>query len=144
MMSPRIFAGLLLLAWFPIISVRQAVTTAGAAKPGKLAASAGAAYEEIQVTARKYHFTPDPIRVQQGEPVLLVVTALDHEHGFAIKALGINVLLPKRRPVQIPLPTNRPGVYAIHCSHFCGLFHFWMKGKLIITPATQRAASTQP
>ncbi len=103
-----------------------------------------ASLREIQVTARKYHYTPNPIRVRQGEHAVLVVTSLDRAHGFSIPSLGVNVMLPRGRPVQIPIPTDHPGIYRIRCSHFCGLFHFWMTGKLIIAPAAPAQATAHP
>lgn len=98
------------------------------------AAQASQPVRVIRVTARKYKFLPDPIEVRQGEKIVLEVTAIDHDHGFKIAKLHINKLLKKGRTVRIVLPTNRPGEYTIHCSHFCGIGHFWMKGKLIIYP----------
>src|SRR5487761_585181 len=134
-MLPRQLACLLVLAVFPaspqLVSRSQAVDISFIEARNAAAAS----MRVIQVTARKYHFSPDPLRVRQGEHVLLVATALDHDHGFNISALGINDFLRKGRSLQIPLPTSRPGVYTIRCSHFCGIGHFWMKGKLINTPA---------
>lgn len=88
----------------------------------------------IDVTARKYRFEPSPIRVRQGEPVQLRITAVDHDHGFQIKPLNINVLLKKGQPTLVKIPTDRPGTYTIHCSHFCGLGHHGMKATLVVEP----------
>lgn len=38
----------------------------------------------IEVSAKKYEFTPSPIRVKQGARVQLKITATDHVHGFRI------------------------------------------------------------
>jgi cytochrome c oxidase subunit 2 len=90
----------------------------------------------IPVTARRYRFDPNPIQVRQGQTVELDVTAADHDHGFQIKPMHINELLKKGQTVRIMIPTDRPGVYKIACSHFCGLGHHGMKAKLIVEPAS--------
>jgi plastocyanin len=40
----------------------------------------------IEVTTKKYEFSPSPIRVKQGTRVQLTITATDRAHGFKIKA----------------------------------------------------------
>lgn len=87
---------------------------------------------EIQMTAKKYEFTPSTIRVKTGEPVKLVITALDHDHGIKIDALHINQKLPKGEPVTIEFTPSEPGTFPFECSHFCGLGHKKMKGELIV------------
>src|SRR5215831_21136159 len=42
----------------------------------------------IEVTAKKYEFSPSPIRVKQGTRVQLKITATDHVHGFRIASLA--------------------------------------------------------
>ena len=39
---------------------------------------------EIQVTLRKYEFSPGSLRVRKGEQVRLIMTAVDHDHGFKL------------------------------------------------------------
>jgi cytochrome c oxidase subunit 2 len=87
---------------------------------------------EIQMTAKKYEFTPSTIRVKTGEPVKLTITATDHEHGFKIDALHINEKLPKGKPVTIEFTPMQAGTFPFECSHFCGLGHGKMKGQLIV------------
>jgi heme/copper-type cytochrome/quinol oxidase subunit 2 len=38
----------------------------------------------IEVTAKKYEYTPSPIRVKRGARVQLEITSLDKTHGFKI------------------------------------------------------------
>ena len=87
---------------------------------------------EIQMTAKKYEFTPATIHARVGEHVRLVITALDHTHGFKIAALHIDKKLEKGDPVTIEFTAEQPGTYPFECSHFCGLGHGKMKGELII------------
>lgn len=49
-----------------------------------LALQADQNVETIEVTAKKYDFTPSPIHVKQGSTVRLKITATDRTHGFQI------------------------------------------------------------
>src|ERR1700732_3292051 len=51
--------------------------------------------KEIRITSKKYEYDPGVITVRQGEHVRLIITALDHDHGFKIDAYHIDELLKK-------------------------------------------------
>ena len=53
---------------------------------------------EIKMTAKKYEFNPNIIRVKKGDHVRLVIMALDRAHGFKIEALKIDQRLRKGEP----------------------------------------------
>jgi cytochrome c oxidase subunit 2 len=92
----------------------------------------GDASTEIKITAKKYDFTPDTITVKRGDPVRLVITALDHDHGFKIEAFHINQKLAKGEPVSVEFTADQAGTFPFECSQFCGLGHKKMKGKLVV------------
>lgn len=87
---------------------------------------------EIQMTAKKYEFKPDTITVKQGDHVKLVITAMDHDHGFKIDAFHVNEKLPKGQPVTVEFTADQAGTFPFQCSQFCGLGHGKMKGKLVV------------
>jgi cytochrome c oxidase subunit 2 len=91
--------------------------------------------KEITMTAKKYEYDPAVITVKQGERVRLIITALDHDHGFKIDALQIDELLKKGEPTSIEFTADMTGTFPFQCSHFCGLGHKGMKGELIVEPA---------
>lgn len=86
----------------------------------------------FQITARSYEFSPDIIRVNQGDKVVLNVTATDKDHGFGIKALNIDRRLPKGKTVAIEFLAEKKGEFTVRCTRFCGFGHFGMKAKLVI------------
>ncbi len=92
---------------------------------------------EIRVTAKKYEYDPAVITVKQDEHVKLIITALDHDHGFKIDALHIDQLLKKGEPTTIELTADTIGTFPLQCSHFCGLGHKGMKGELVVEAASQ-------
>jgi cytochrome c oxidase subunit 2 len=87
---------------------------------------------EIKVTARKYRFDPNVITVKKGEQIKLVITALDHDHGFKLEAFNINQELKKGDPTVIEFTADKAGTFPFQCSHFCGLWHPKMKGRLVV------------
>lgn len=90
------------------------------------------AVNEIKVTAKKYEFEPAVIKVKQGDHVRLVITALDHDHGFKLDALNIDLLLRKGEATTVEFTADKAGAYPFECSHFCGLGHKRMKGQLAV------------
>jgi len=87
---------------------------------------------EIQMTAKKYEFSPSTIRVKAGQHVKLVITAVDHVHGFKVEALHIDQTLEKGEATTVEFTATQPGTFPFECSHFCGLGHKKMNGELIV------------
>ena len=87
---------------------------------------------EIKMTAKKYAFSPNTVRVKTGGHVRLVITALDRDHGFKIDAFQINKTLPRGEAVTVDFIADRSGTFPFQCSEVCGLGHKKMKGELII------------
>jgi len=85
---------------------------------------------EIQVTAKKYEFSPNVIKAKRGDHVRLVITALDQSHGFKLPAFHIDQKLEKGEAVTVEFTSDRAGTFVFECSHFCGLGHQKMKGQL--------------
>ena len=95
------------------------------------AQSAGQAHE-IQMTAKKYEFSPNPIRVKKGERVRLIITATDRDHGFKIEAFNVEQKLKKGVPTTVEFTADKAGSFPFKCSVHCGFGHGGMKGTLIV------------
>jgi cytochrome c oxidase subunit 2 len=87
----------------------------------------------IRVTAKKFEFEPKVITVQKGQPVKLIIKAVDTVHGFAIKEFNINVKLKQGETKSIVFTPDRAGEFRIYCSVYCGEGHDDMTGRLIVT-----------
>jgi heme/copper-type cytochrome/quinol oxidase subunit 2 len=101
------------------------------AVPQDAQASAGQA-SEIQITAKKYSFSPDPIRVRKGDHVKLVITSTDKDHGIKIDAFHVDQKLKKDVPTTVEFTADQAGTFPFKCSVFCGIGHGGMKGVVIV------------
>jgi cytochrome c oxidase subunit 2 len=106
--------------------------------------SASKDVKEIRIAAKKYEYDPGVITVKQGEHVRLIITALDHDHGFKIDAYHIDELLKKGEQGMIEFTANESGTFPFQCSHFCGLGHKGMKGELIVERVSQESPEERP
>ena len=86
----------------------------------------------IKIAARKYEFTPNSITVRKGDRVKLLITALDHDHGFKLEDFGVELVVKKGNTAQAEFTADKVGKFAFRCSHFCGLGHSKMRGELIV------------
>jgi cytochrome c oxidase subunit 2 len=87
---------------------------------------------EIQMTAKKYEFSPNPVRVKKGEHVRLIITATDRDHGFKLEAFNIEQKLKKGVPTTVEFTADKAGTFPFKCSVHCGFGHGGMKGTLIV------------
>ncbi len=60
----------------------------------------------IEITAKKFEFTPSEITLKKGEPVILRLTSADRVHGFMSKPLKIDTDIPPTKPsMSLSRPT---------------------------------------
>jgi cytochrome c oxidase subunit II len=115
-----------------------------------LGQSAGAP-KVIEVSAKKYEFSPAEIHVKQGEKVELKVHSVDETHGVKLslapegakdkKDVGLvfdspaeNGKVTRGTDQVLDFVAKEPGTYDFVCAKFCGFGHDKMKGKLIVEP----------
>ena len=139
--ATRVFA-LFLAAGFSVAG--------GLASPAK-APQADQNVKVIEMTAKKYEFSPSPVHVKAGTKVQLKITALDRKHGFKIELYpdgsdkkgepGLVLsskedcfTVDKDAPAVVEFVAKTPGTYSFKCCVHCGLGHGGMKGQLIVEP----------
>jgi cytochrome c oxidase subunit 2 len=86
----------------------------------------------IRMTAKKFDFEPADVHVKAGTLVTLEVTSIDGTHGIAIEDYGIDVRLEEGVTNTVRFYAPAPGVHDFRCSHFCGLGHRRMKGRIVV------------
>jgi cytochrome c oxidase subunit II len=110
--------------------------------------SAGAA-KVIEISAKKYEFTPNEIRVKKGDRVQLKVHSVDVTHGAKLDVYpqgskdkstpGLKFAEPdqngkveKNVDQVLEFVAVEAGTYEIKCAKLCGMGHGRMKAKLIV------------
>jgi nitrous-oxide reductase len=92
----------------------------------------------VYMTAIRSHFTPDTVRVKQGEVVHVHLTnleqAYDATHGFAIEAYNVNVSIEPGEHSDITFTADKAGVFPLYCTEFCSALHLEMAGYLLVEP----------
>jgi plastocyanin len=88
---------------------------------------------EFEVVARQFEFAPSRLEVSQGDKVRILVRSEDRNHGFAIRKLKIDKILPANgKVVTIEFQAKDAGTFEIICSESCGDGHKEMKGSLVV------------
>jgi cytochrome c oxidase subunit 2 len=92
----------------------------------------------IEIVAERFEFWPSEITIAEGEQVEFHVRSDDTMHGFRIVGAGTNVLVPKRGKGRVVarFTAATPGRYTFECSRMCGAGHNFMRGVLIVRPAS--------
>lgn len=104
----------------------------------------------VEISAKKYEFTPNEIQVKQGEKVELRVHSEDETHGVKLDAYpegaksegdpGLvfsqpdqNGKVEKGVDQVVDFTAQEPGTYDFKCAKICGMGHGKMKGKVIVS-----------
>ena len=87
----------------------------------------------IEVSAKKFAYTPAEITVKKGEPVVLVLTTEDVAHGLKFKELNLNTKVEKGKSSELAFTADKVGDFVGHCSVFCGSGHGSMTLTLHVT-----------
>jgi cytochrome c oxidase subunit II len=86
----------------------------------------------INITAKRFEFSPNQITLKKGEPVKLVLTSADVTHGFFLKPLKIDEIIEPGKTTEVNLTPQTAGTYLLICDHFCGVNHAAMNMKVIV------------
>jgi cytochrome c oxidase subunit 2 len=86
----------------------------------------------IEITAKKFEFTPAEITLKKGEPVILRLTTADRVHGFMSKPLKIDTDIPDGKTTDVAVTPDTAGNFAVICDHYCGTGHGNMKMKVTV------------
>lgn len=93
-------------------------------------ARAADAPRRIEITARRFAFSPGEITLKKGEPVVLVLKSADVAHGLRFRDLNVEVKVSAGGTAQIAFTPEKTGDFTGRCSVFCGAGHGSMMVKL--------------
>ena len=114
-----LFAGVCQIAFF---GVPATFDVTRASEPPKV----------IDISAKKFEFTPSQITLKKGEPVILRLHSSDRVHGFMSKPLKIDTDIPNDSVEDIALTPDSAGDFTVICDHYCGTGHGGMKMQITV------------
>jgi cytochrome c oxidase subunit II len=79
--------------------------------------------QRVEITVKRFSFTPGEITVKKGQPVTIVLKSMDVEHGLRIRDLGVNVKVKGGQTAEVTFTPDKTGDFVGHCSVFCGSGH---------------------
>ncbi len=92
----------------------------------------------VNGTVVRSHYTPDIVRVKQGDTVEFnwtnVETAQDATHGFGVHGYNINLSIDPGATERTKFVASKPGVYPYYCTEFCSALHMEFTGFLLVEP----------
>ncbi|MBI4815904.1 MAG: Sec-dependent nitrous-oxide reductase [Deltaproteobacteria bacterium] len=92
----------------------------------------------VYMTAIRSHFTPDVVKVKQGDKVKLHLTSLeqahDATHGFALDSYNINLSIEPGEHAEVEFVADKAGVFPLYCTEFCSALHLEMAGYFLVEP----------
>jgi cytochrome c oxidase subunit II len=106
------------------------ITLATVAPKGNLARADNP--KVIEITAKKFEFSPSEITIKKGEPVILRLSSSDRVHGFMSKPLKIDTDIPSDTTKDVAVTPDTAGNFTVICDHYCGTGHGNMKMKVTV------------
>ncbi len=88
--------------------------------------------KEINITAKQFSFSPNPIKLKLNERVKLKITSTDVIHGFSAPELNIDEVISPGKETIIDFTPSKKGTFTLLCSITCGTGHSGMRGNIII------------
>lgn len=88
--------------------------------------------QTVEMTAERFRFVPEVVHVKQGTLVTIKIKAIQGTHGFRLGAFGIDETIEGNETKTVEFYASKPGENGFQCSHFCGIGHLGMTGKVIV------------
>jgi len=86
----------------------------------------------IEMEAFQFGFSPDPVVVKKGVPVVLKVTSNDVNHGISIPSVGASSFIPAGETVLVRFTPEKSGEFRMFCNVYCGAGHSRMDAMLVV------------
>jgi len=86
----------------------------------------------VEITAKRFAFTPDRITLKKGQTVKLRLHSQDVTHGFFLRALKFDELIPAGQTTEVTITPQVAGTFTPICDHFCGANHGNMNMTIVV------------
>lgn len=118
--------------WVAIALGAVGLMLAAAWAPPVLGATA--TKHDVKVASFQFGFTPNVIRVNLGDEVVIKLSSKDVSHGFYLDGYGIQEKVDPGQAKEIRFTADRAGTYRFRCAVTCGSLHPFMIGQLVVEP----------
>ena len=88
--------------------------------------------QSVDMIAERFRFVPEEVHVRQGTLVILKIKSVEGTHGFRLGDFGIDETIPENETKTVEFFAAKQGEYSFKCSHFCGIGHLKMTGKVVV------------
>ena len=86
----------------------------------------------IEITAKRFAFTPNQITLKKGQTVKLRLHSDDVTHGFFLRPLKIDEEIPAGQTTEVTVTPQVNGSFTTICDHFCGANHGNMNMTIVV------------
>lgn len=89
---------------------------------------------QVAIVAERFNYVPSRVKVKSGQTIEFVLSSEDTHHGFYIRELGVDVLIPPlgKGEARVLVRFEKPGRYVFECSRPCGAGHNAMRGQIVV------------
>lgn len=102
---------------------------------------------DVYMIAVRTHFTPDIVRVREGDDVYFHVTNVEQDqditHGFGITFSSLDMQVEPGETKTIRWKADKAGITPFYCSNFCSALHQEMQGYIEVSPRGTPLAEVQ-
>ena len=86
----------------------------------------------VNITAKRFGFTPNVVTLKKGEPVTLRLTSADVTHGLFMRALKLDEEIVPGKTTEVTITPQTEGKFTTICDHFCGSGHGNMNMTIVV------------
>lgn len=86
----------------------------------------------IDITAKRFAFSPDKITLKKGQTVKLRIHSEDVTHGFFLRPLKLDEEIPAGQSIDVTVTPQVTGSFTTICDHFCGANHGNMNMTILV------------
>jgi len=86
----------------------------------------------IEITAKRFAFSPDKITLKKGQTVKLRLHSEDVTHGFFLRPLHLDEEIPAGQTTDVTVTPQTTGTFMTICDHFCGANHGNMNMTIVV------------
>lgn len=88
----------------------------------------------IELDSSQYEFSPNRLVVNQGDTLVITLTASDVVHGFYLDGYEIEQRVEPGISERIEFVAGKRGKFRYRCSVSCGTMHPFMIGEMVVRP----------